>query len=138
MNDTIYNANCSVYTSGVPLPPLTGVPQCAVTNIGNMSAILNFCCGRPTANYADVNPAEPDSCAIYCNITNPSLSYQTVQKCITQQATAANIPVSVVICGPGTPVNTTASKPSSASVLGTSQLGWMTMGIILASMSLAS
>ena len=132
------NNNCSMYTSGVPLPPMTGVPQCAVTDIGNMSAILNLCCGGPTANYADVNPAEPANCAIYCNITNPNLPYQNVEKCISQQAAAANINAGVILCGDGKTVNATASKPSSAIALGTSQLGWMAMGIIMVSMLIGS
>jgi hypothetical protein len=127
---SIYNNNCSSYLGAAPNPPLFGIPQCAIINMGNNSAILSSCCGDvPTATFVGyVN--DPPSCFIYCNITNPSITYQEASNCIDHQVVEPT--VGVIACGPGTPVNS-KPKPSGASKHGTKILGWMTVGFVVVS-----
>lgn len=120
--------NCSQY-SGTRLDlPTIGIPQCAIINAGNNSAIVSNCCGGPTAIFTSDRPNPPPSCFIYCNITNPGLTYQTVSTCILSQM--VNVSAGVVSCTDGKPTNTT-SKSSAASVHSMGVLGWMTIGFFI-------
>jgi len=83
-----------------PLPPPTSGPACAVPVGRNLSAILASCCKTNSiATYGDT-PDGISTCYQYCNITDPSLTYQDVSQCLLSAPGTINI-TAVTLC-PGT------------------------------------
>lgn len=112
----------------IPEPQIES-PYCAVSAIGNLTSVLKLCCqDGPIANYSSA-PNIPTYCFQYCDITNPELSYESVQSCISYQIVLYNATQSSyghdTVCGPG--LNTTSSAPT----LRTRKLAWAALGIAL-------
>ena len=125
MNDSV----CQSWVGGIPDPPTTSA-TCAIAIYSNTSAILKSCChNAPMATYGE-NLSAPYTCFQYCNITDPGLTWQDVQTCISNASKQQNQNLTELVCGPGYNNTTGSSKNGTDKIRG--NLGRMILGLAIA------
>jgi hypothetical protein len=106
--------------------PPTDSPTCALYAFSNSFAILQKCCNNgPVGNFSI---AGFPNCFQYCNITDPSLSYNTALQCM--QDELLHTSGGEFDCGPG--LNKTSTH-SIAPGLQKPGLRWMLLAAAVAS-----
>ena len=73
--------NCSLLGSSTPSGQPSKIPWVAVPNYQTCPSILASCCGgNPVAEWDTLDPAKKN-CYVYCNVTAPGQTYQSVSSC---------------------------------------------------------
>lgn len=83
------DCNSHHYTNVAPAEgPPTKLAWVAVPSIGNASQILANCCNNPVAPYHPSSEEHSD-CLVYCNVTAPYTTHESVSDCVRNQASSA-------------------------------------------------